>query len=136
MADGTASCYDDDRVVVVCPFWSGSPYELLVIPRTHEAHLQDAAPADLAAVGRAVRDALGTPAPAARRRRLQPRVPHRAAPPRRARSTGTSTSGRSWSPIAGFEPGTGVLINIVPPELAAQELRAGGADAGLGVGRA
>ena len=83
VADGSRVVHDDDRVVIVCPFWAGSPYELLVIPRTHEAHLQASAPADLAAVGRAVRDVARQPAHAARRRRLQPRVPHRAAPPRR-----------------------------------------------------
>ena len=58
VADGSRVVHDDDRVVIVCPFWAGSPYELLVIPRNHEAHLQESAPADLAAVGRAVRNAL------------------------------------------------------------------------------
>ena len=47
LADGIRVVYDDDRVVVVCPFWAGSPYEMLVIPRDHDAHLQDAEPADL-----------------------------------------------------------------------------------------
>ena len=32
---------DDDKVLVVCPFWSGAPYEMLVMPRTHEAHLEN-----------------------------------------------------------------------------------------------
>ena len=131
VADGSRVVHDDDRVVIVCPFWSGSPYELLVIPRTHEAHLQDVGP--------------GRP------RRRRPGHPRRARPtcascsatwpttscstPRRTattgRSTGTSTSGRSSCPIAGFERGTGVLINIVPPEFSAQELRTVGAGAGL-----
>ena len=31
--------YADERVVVVCPFWSAVPYEMLVIPRTHSPHL-------------------------------------------------------------------------------------------------
>src|SRR3546814_13739673 len=49
---------DDERAVVVCPYWSGAPYEMLVIPRTHGGHLEHAAPADVVAVGRALRDAL------------------------------------------------------------------------------
>ena len=31
----------NDDVVVVCPFWSGTPYEMLVIPARHEGHLYD-----------------------------------------------------------------------------------------------
>src|SRR3546814_7889870 len=31
---------DDERAVVVCPYWSGAPYEMLVIPRTHGGHLE------------------------------------------------------------------------------------------------
>ena len=75
--------YADERVVVVCPFWSGTPFEMLVLPRTHEVHVTDAAPPDVAAVGRAMRDVLARLRAYGGRRRLQPRVPHRAAPPRR-----------------------------------------------------
>jgi UDPglucose--hexose-1-phosphate uridylyltransferase len=50
--------FADDRVVVVAPFWSGVPYEMLVLPRTHEPFIHHASPADIAAVGRALRDAL------------------------------------------------------------------------------
>ncbi|MGI8794413.1 MAG: galactose-1-phosphate uridylyltransferase, partial [Acidimicrobiales bacterium] len=42
--------YADERVVVVAPYWSGTPYEMLVVPRTHEAHLHEAKPADLVGV--------------------------------------------------------------------------------------
>ena len=44
--------------MVFCPFWSGTPYEMLVLPRVHDAHLHHARPPDVGAVGRAVR---GTP---------------------------------------------------------------------------
>ena len=44
----------DERVVLVCPFWSASPYEVLAIPRHHAEHLVDASPKDLVAVGRAL----------------------------------------------------------------------------------
>jgi UDPglucose--hexose-1-phosphate uridylyltransferase len=122
VTDGSRVVHDDDRVVIVCPFWAGSPYELLVIPRTHDAHLQDSAPADLAAVGRSVRDALES------MRRLLGDVsynlvfhtaPHRHNGP-------FHWHAHIWPKlvsIAGFERGTGVLINIVPPEFSAQELR-------------
>jgi len=126
VTDGSRVVHDDDRVVIVCPFWAGSPYELLVIPRTHDAHLQDSAPADLAAVGRSVRDALES------MRRLLGDVsynlvfhtaPHRHNGP-------FHWHAHIWPKlvsIAGFERGTGVLINIVPPEFSAQELRKVGA---------
>lgn len=111
----------DDRVVVLCPYWSGSPYELLAVPLSGGAHLARAAPADLAAMGRALRAVAG------RLRALLGDVaynvvvhtaPHHAEPtfcwhvhllPQ------TTTA-------AGFEQGTGVRINVVPPERAALEL--------------
>ena len=113
---------DTGDVLVVCPFWSGSPYEMLVLPAQHGRHLARAAPADLVATGRALRDALG---------RLQALVgdvaynivfhtaPHH-------------DEGRfHWhvhvvpriTSFAGFEQGTGVRINIVAPESAATQLR-------------
>jgi UDPglucose--hexose-1-phosphate uridylyltransferase len=122
VADGSRVVHDDDRVVIVCPFWAGSPYEMLVIPRSHEAHLQESAPADLAATGRAVRNAL------AHMRELLGDVsynlvfhtaPHRHSGP-------FHWHAHIWPKlvsVAGFERGTGVLINIVPPEFSAQELR-------------
>src|SRR6202166_2850410 len=52
--------YANERVLVVCPFWSGNPYEMLIIPRTHGPHLHRASPSDLAAVGRSLRTVLGS----------------------------------------------------------------------------
>ncbi|MEZ5203731.1 MAG: HIT domain-containing protein [Acidimicrobiales bacterium] len=112
---------DADEVVVVAPWWSGSPFELLVIPTHHEGHLHHAAPSSLVAVGTATRDALS------RLRSLLGDVsynlvfhtlPHRSGAPfhwhvhvtPRVHSTG------------GFEQGTGVPINIVAPEDAAATL--------------
>jgi UDPglucose--hexose-1-phosphate uridylyltransferase len=123
LADGARVIIGDDRVVAVAPFWSGSPYELLIIPRTHEAHMQATAPADLAAVGHAIRTVLGT---------LESRLgdvsynlvfhtaPHHHNGP-------FHWHAHIWpklATVAGFERGTGVLINITPPEFAAQDLRA------------
>ncbi len=111
------------RATVLCPFWSGVPYEMLVLPTTHEPHLPSAAPADLVAVGHALRDALlalrdavgdvaynvvvhtaprGHDGPFHWHAHVLPRV----------------------TSVAGFEQGTGVLINIVAPEQAAERLRA------------
>ncbi len=112
---------DDERVLVVCPFWSGAPYELLIIPRAHEVHLENTAPSDVVAVGRAIRDALAL---------LRSKVgdcaynlvfhtaPHHHEGPFHwhVHIVPRLTS------LAGFEQGTGVMINIVAPELAARHL--------------
>jgi len=114
--------YADERVLVICPFWSGSPYEMMIIPRTHCPHLHHSPPADLKAVGKALRETLGS---------LRDVVgdvaynlvfhsaPYRAPEP------------YHWhvhvvpklTTVAGFELGTGVLINIKNPEQAAEELK-------------
>lgn len=121
-ADGCRVVLDAGRVVVVCPFWSGTPYELLVLPTNHEAHLARAAPRDLVAVGQALRDTL---------HRLTEVVgdvaynlvfhlaPHH------------EDAAFHWhvhvfprlTSVAGFEQGTGVMINLVAPEDATQQLR-------------
>ena len=114
--------YSDDRVVVLCPFWSATPFEMLVLPRSHEPHLHHARQPDLAAVGNAVQKGL-----AALRKALGD-VPYNlvfhSAPYRAAGDF-------HWhvhvfpkvTTRAGFELGTGVMINLVAPELAAQQLR-------------
>jgi UDPglucose--hexose-1-phosphate uridylyltransferase len=116
--------HEDDRVTIVCPFWSGSPFEMLAIPKHHEMHMARANPQDVAAMGRALRDAL------VRLRRTVGDVAYNVvfhtAPHHQhddhfhwhAHVIPRMTS------IAGFEQGTGVLINIVSPELAAQQLTA------------
>ena len=107
-----------------CPFWSGAPYEMLIVPKTHAAHLARAAPQDVAAVGHALRTALdrlrrGVDDPAYN-------VVFHTAPHHENDATfhwHVHVLPRITS-VAGFEQGTGVLINIVPPELAAQRLNA------------
>ncbi len=113
--------YADERVLVICPFWSGSPYEMLVIPRAHGPHLHHSSRTDLVAVGKALKAVLGS------LREVVGEVaynlvfhsaPYRAPEP------------YHWhvhvvpklTTVAGFELGTGVLINIVNPEEAAIEL--------------
>ncbi len=115
---------DDDRVVVLCPFWSGAPFEMLVLPKQHETHLTHSAPPDVAAVGRALRTALE------RLRRTVGDVAYNVVfhtAPHHQRDEHfhwhVHVLPRLTS-VAGFEQGTGVLINIVPPEAAAQQLTA------------
>ncbi len=113
----------DDRVVVVCPFWSGTPYEMLVLPRNHDPFVHRAQPADLSAVGRAVRYAL---------ERLRRTVGDVAYNVVLHYSPFRASADFHWhlhllpkvTTVAGFELGTGVLINVLPPEFAAAELRA------------
>ncbi len=114
---------EDERVVALCPYWSGSPYELLIVPRRASAHLDRAAPADLAATGRVLRATLS------RLRALLGDIAYNLVfhtAPHRAPDAGAF----SWhvhvlpqtTTSAGFEQGTGVRINVVPPERAAFEL--------------
>lgn len=122
LADDERVVLADDRAVVIAPWWSGVPYEMLVLPRAHASDLPSAATADIDAVGLGVRDAL---------RGLHDvvgdvaynMVLHTA--PHQALGTyhwhvhllpRTSTQ-------AGFEQGTGVFINTVAPEVAATHLR-------------
>lgn len=113
---------DNEHATVVCPFWSSSPYELLIMPKSHQQHLTDSSLQELTGVGIAIRDALSY----------------------LVRTLGdiafnlvfhTAPSHHSgvyhWhvhlypklTTTAGFERGTGVMINIVAPEHAASELR-------------
>lgn len=113
---------DDGRIVVISPYWSGSPYELLIIPRRAVSHLDRAAPGDLAATGRVLRDVLS------RLRALLGDIaynlvfhtaPHR----REAEFCWHVHVLPKTATAAGFEQGTGVRINVVPPERATQQLR-------------
>ena len=51
--------FANDDIVCITPFWSGAPYELMMMARRHERHLQHADDASLDAMGVAVRDAVG-----------------------------------------------------------------------------
>lgn len=122
LVDGKRVLFANDDVVCISPFWSGSPYELLLIPRHHDPHLTDADDASLASVGMGLRDAitqlcetLGD---------VSYNVVFHTAP---HRYHGTfHWHVHIWPKLvttAGFERGTGVLLNIVPPEVAAAQLR-------------
>ena len=120
--------FADDDVVCVAPFWSGAPFELLLMPRRHEGHLTDADPASLDAIGRGIRDAvkhlnaaLGD---------LSYNLGFHTAP--HEHSGQFHWHVHLWPNLvtaAGFERGTGVMINVMPPETAASTLRAARAPA-------
>lgn len=119
---GVRMVYADDDVVVFCPFWSGTPYEMMIVPKVHEGHFNLATDEQIMSVGRAVqtgllslRDAVGD---------VAYNLVFHGAPFR-------APTDFHWhvhilpkvTTTAGFELGTGVPINVVAPETAATELR-------------
>lgn len=122
LVDGKRVLFSNDDVVCVSPFWAGSPYELLIIPRSHDLHLTDSSDGTLQAMGVAVRDSI-----------IALREIHGDVAYNLVFHTAPHhyTGAYHWHvhlfpklvTTAGFERGTGVMINIVPPELAAEQLR-------------
>ncbi|HVC13384.1 MAG TPA: galactose-1-phosphate uridylyltransferase [Acidimicrobiales bacterium] len=121
-AEGYRVIYADDRAVVVCPFWSATPYEMLVVPRHHTPHLYRSGTDDLVSVGLALKtclaqlgDLIGDVA----YNLVFHSAPYRVNDP-------FHWHVHVWPKAttrAGFEMGTGVAINIVNPEQAAEQLR-------------
>ncbi|MFM2183926.1 MAG: hypothetical protein RJB61_2220 [Actinomycetota bacterium] len=111
-----------EHALTISPYWAGSPFELLIIPRHHDLHITDSADATLTAMGIAIRDSL-----------LALREAHGDV----AFNLVVHTAPHHYNGVyhwhvhlfpklvttAGFERGTGVMINIVPPEDAAEHLR-------------
>ena len=119
---GDRVVFTDADVVCVAPFWSGAPYELLLMPRRHEGHLQAADDDSLEAMGRAIRDVVAelnsTLGDVAFNLGIH------SAPHEHAGEYHWHV--HLWPNLvtqAGFERGTGVMINVVPPEDAAARLR-------------
>ena len=121
-AEGHRMVFADEGAAVLCPFWSGVPYEMLVVPRQHNPHLHQAKDDSLLAVGRALQTALA---------QLRDRVGEVAynlvfhSAPYRAGGLyhwHVHVSPKLTTP-AGFEAGTGVMVNVVAPEDAAGDLR-------------
>ncbi|MCL5047252.1 MAG: DUF4921 family protein [Firmicutes bacterium] len=111
-----------EHAITVAPYWSGSPYELLIVPRHHEAHLSNSSKEELSAIGKEIRD--GLKALKSHMGDIAYNVVFHSAPYR-------STTLFHWhihilpklTTLAGFELGTGLYINIVTPEEAAENLR-------------
>jgi UDPglucose--hexose-1-phosphate uridylyltransferase len=121
--DGARVVFEDDNCLVICPFWSGEPYELLVIPRTHEGHMRLASDDDLASVGIGIRNVLES------LEKLIGGVAYNLVfhtSPHQHLGSHFHWHAHIWpklTTVAGFERGTGVMINITPPEYAANQLR-------------
>jgi UDPglucose--hexose-1-phosphate uridylyltransferase len=112
----------DGPVPVWCPPGSGTPYEMRLAHEDASDRFADATDPELRDAARAVRDAL------ARLARTLGDVPYNLIVRTPAAPSGTER----WyvdvlprsSVVAGFELGTGVLVNVVAPEAAAARLRA------------
>ena len=96
LVDGDRVVFANDDVVCVAPFWSGAPFELLLMPSRHEAHLQDADPQPR---GDRPRRSATPSATSTRRSATSPTTsastPRRTSTP--ASTTGTCTCGRTSS---------------------------------------
>ena len=113
---------DNEHAFVLCPYWSGGPYELLIIPQSHDVHLTDSTDAVLAGIGKAIRDSLAIMY--ATLGDVAYNLVFHTAPSHHSGNFHWHI--HLWPKLttaAGFERGTGVLINIVPPEDAAFELK-------------
>jgi UDPglucose--hexose-1-phosphate uridylyltransferase len=108
----------DSEAVVICPFASRMPYEMMLIPRTPRTRFQDDGPVG----ARLLHEALS---------RLQSALG--GLPPLNmwVRTAPSGAGEFCWhldvlprlAQLAGLEMGTGVSLNIVPPETAAASLR-------------
>jgi UDPglucose--hexose-1-phosphate uridylyltransferase len=112
-----------DQAVVLCPFWSGMPFEMMVVPRRHGPHLHRADLSELEGVGLAMQSAMSLLRSAVgdvAYNLVFHSAPYRVTGPYHWHI-------HIWPKLttqAGFELGTGVSINVVAPEEAARELRA------------
>lgn len=115
--------------VVLAPWASRLPYEMLLVPRAHAADLTSCGDADLEALADLLQRAL------AGLERLHPDPPLNlvvhGAPLVRQPAHEPAAAAFHWhleilprlTRLAGFEAGTGFFINAVPPETAARRLR-------------
>jgi UDPglucose--hexose-1-phosphate uridylyltransferase len=114
----------DEDSITISPYWSASPYEMLIIPRTHGSHLHLSSTSALSSVGRAVKGAINKLESALGQ--ISYNLVLHSAPYR-------SFGNFHWhihlvpklTTTAGFELGTGVAINVVSPEQATSDLTKG-----------
>jgi UDPglucose--hexose-1-phosphate uridylyltransferase len=113
----------DGPVAAWCPRASSTPYELRLASRAPGGRFDETADGDIEAVAVVARDALARLASALGDVPYN-LVVHTGAP-------GTDPESFHWyievqtrtTVVAGFEQGTGIFVNTVPPELAAPQLR-------------
>jgi galactose-1-phosphate uridylyltransferase len=119
---GTRFIWEDGASVAFAPFASRSPFEVWIVPRRHEADFGRASDADLASTAEGLRQVLG-------------RLDLLGGPPynlvlHTAPVTGQVDATYHWHweihprlrEIAGLELGTGLPVNSVSPEEAADQL--------------
>lgn len=127
-ADRTAPLFvAESPAPIWCPWWSGVPFEVMVAPQGHEPRVEHSA--ESGDVARSVGHAL------ALLRRALGDVPYNLVVHTAPRAEGDDFHWHVhiWPRVviqAGFEQGTGILVNQVPPEHAAASLRAAGRGAG------
>jgi galactose-1-phosphate uridylyltransferase len=117
--------WQDDHTVAFAPFASRSPFEVWVVPRRHDADFGRASDPDIAAIGEALRQVLGSLAVTLDGPPYN-LVLHTAP----LREQVDATYHWHWEihprlrEIAGLELGTGLPVNPVSPEDAVEELLA------------
>ena len=121
-AEGYRVIYADDRVVVVCPFWSAIALRDAGHPPGPHPHLYRSPTDDLVSVGLALKHCLGQlrdPIGEVAYNLVFHSAPYRVNEPFHWHVHVLPKA----TTLAGFEMGTGVAINIVNPEQAAEQLR-------------
>jgi UDPglucose--hexose-1-phosphate uridylyltransferase len=119
---GTRMIWEDEASVAFAPYASRSPFEIWVVPRRHAADFGGAGDADIGSTAEALRQVLG-------------RLAHLDGPPHNLvlhaaplRERVDATYHWHWEvhprlrEIAGLEVGSGLPVNPVSPEEAAEEL--------------
>jgi UDPglucose--hexose-1-phosphate uridylyltransferase len=126
---GDALSLLDGPVVGWCPPAGGAPYELRLALRSPGSRFDEAGDGDMHPLADATRSVLAHLG-AATRDAPYNLVVHTAPPGGRDTSFHWYVEVQTrMAVVAGFEQGTGILVNTVPPELAARELREAAADA-------
>lgn len=113
---------EDNLSIAICPYWSGVPFEVLIMPKQHVQQMWEDNLESLVSVGNLIRDSLK--AIKLVNGDLGYNVIFHSGP---HRMTGTF----HWhvhilpklTTQAGLERGSGLLVNVVPPEQAAQEIK-------------
>ncbi len=117
--------FENDGFIVICPFAARFPYELLVIPKNHGSHFERATAGEYRELAVALKAVLGTLKAALNDPPFNYIIhssPLREPPSRHYHWHLEITP--ALTKVAGFEVGTGFYINPVPPEAAAEQLRA------------
>jgi len=131
ISSGERLVYKNDQFVVLAPFASRFPFEMIIVPQEHSAFYKDISDEDCLALADALKQSLV---------RLRFQLGDPAFNLVLHHSPNPQVADRAWpgienyyhwhleimpilTKVAGFELGTGFYINPVPPEVAAEFLR-------------